>query len=145
MIHLCATKFLLPFLAAWHLSAHPDGLALAAHADSFGVPKELMWAVADVETRHSVRNTEVSSKGALGRMQIMPRYWHKRCGRVYGARYYHENVRCGALVLRIYFLDTGNWLDAATRYCGTGPDALAYRRQVEFALGRQSWRRWGLH
>ena len=145
MIHLCATKFLLPFLAAWNISGHPDALALAAHADSFGVPAELMYAVAYVETRYSTRNTEVSSRGALGRMQIMPRYWYRKCGRVYGRAHYHANVRCGALVLRIYYLDTGNWLDAATRYCGTGPDALAYRRQVELALGGLSWRKWGLH
>lgn len=144
MIHLCAAKFLTPLLAAWQLSGHPDALALAAHADSFGVPTELMWAVAYVETRHSTRNTEVSRAGALGRMQIMPRYWYHVCGRVYGRRHYHANVHCGAYVLRVYYLDTGSWLDAATRYCGTGPDALAYRRQIELALGGLQWRKWGL-
>jgi len=141
MLHLCATKFLAPWLLAWSFSGHPDALALKASADSFGVPTDLIYAVAFVETRHSTRNTEVSSAGALGRLQIMPGIWHRTCGSVWGRRRYAANVHCGALILALYFRNTGNWLDAATRYCGTGPDALAYRRQIELALGRYWWQR----
>ncbi|HVH11293.1 MAG TPA: transglycosylase SLT domain-containing protein [Gemmatimonadales bacterium] len=98
----CAVEFLLPWLAAWHLSGHPDALALADAAQMFEVPPGVMFAIADAETRHSTRNTEVSRKGAVGRMQVLPRVWSRRCGPVWGQSRYERNIACGAMILRFY-------------------------------------------
>jgi len=98
----CALAFLLPWLAAWHLTGHPDALALADAARMFDVPPGVMFAVAFAETHHSPRNTEVSRRGAVGRMQVLPRVWSWQCGPVWGRNRYQHNIHCGALILRFY-------------------------------------------
>ena len=119
-----------PLLVAWMVSGHVDGLALANAAKTFDVPPALMWSVAYQETRHSWRNTEVSTAGAWGRMQIMPLYWAKQCGYVLGRRHYERNIHCGALILRFYLSQCSEDATcAAFRYVGGDS---SYAREVGF-------------
>ena len=97
-----ALRWMLPLVGAWQLSGHPDGAALADAASDYAVPVSLMWAIAYEETRHDITNTPVSRAGAVGRMQVMPRYWRWQCGPLWGHHRYAANVACGALILRYY-------------------------------------------
>ena len=133
---VCTVKLITPLLAAWQFSGHPDGLALTQAADSFGVPREVMFAVAWAETRHNTSTATRSKAGARGRMQINPRVW--RC-RWWVSRH---NLACGAAILYFYYRSSGNWSDAVYHYCGRGPAARRYRAAVEREMGRLQWKSW---
>ena len=123
----CAVEFLLPWLAAWHLSGHPDGLALADAARTFEVPAGVMFAIANAETRHSARNTEVSRRGAVGRMQVLPRVWNRQCGPVWGRSRYVRNIHCGALILRFYLAQCHEDVQCAAWHYVGGDSTYARR------------------
>ena len=130
---ICAFTFVLPWLAAWQVSGHADALALAAAARTYDVPPAVMFAIAYAETGHSVRNTEVSRMGAVGRMQVLPRVWGRQCGRVWGRDRYERNVHCGALILRAYLTRCAEDIHCAAWHY-VGGDSTYARRAVERSL-----------
>jgi soluble lytic murein transglycosylase-like protein len=130
---ICAFSFALPWLAAWQISGHADAVALAAAARTYDVPPGVMFAIAYAETGHSVRNTEVSRMGAVGRMQVLPRVWGRQCGRVWGRGRYERNVYCGALILRAYLTRCSEDIRCAAWHY-VGGDSTYARRAVERSL-----------
>ena len=142
---VCAAEFLLPWLAAWQLSGHPDAVALADAARTFDVPPAVMFAIAYAETHHSIRNTEVSRVGAVGRMQVLPRAWGWQCGPLWGRSRYQPNIYCGALVLRFYLARCHEEVRCAAYHYVGGDSTYARRvadrsRQYEARLHAM----WGL-
>lgn len=133
MVVTTTARWLQPVLLAWQLSGHPDGAPLAAAARDYNVPPSLMWAVAGAETRHSIRNVEVSRRQAVGRMQVLPRVWYSKCGRAWGPHRYTANIRCGALILRVYLSRCNeNVRCAAWHY--VGGDSSYARRVAQQSL-----------
>ena len=130
---VCAFKFVLPMLAAWQVSGHPDALALADAGRAYDVPQSVMFAIAYAETHHSIRNTEVSRAGAVGRMQVLPRVWGRQCGHVWGRPRYEHNIHCGALILRSYLARCDEDIRCAAWHY-VGGDSTYARRVAERSL-----------
>ena len=79
----------------------PYAAFVAEAARRFGVPERWIWAVMRIESRGRVR--AVSSKGAMGLMQIMPDTWIELRARYrLGADAYdpRDNILAGAAYLR---------------------------------------------
>lgn len=103
-----------------------------------GIPQKVILAHAMVES--SLRaNPPVSEDGAVGLMQVVPRFWAKYCG--YTAvelQSLGASVDCGAKILKRKFVRHGTWKLAAADYYG----ALGYSEsQIEYweKILRYSW------
>lgn len=77
----------------------------------------------------------VSPVGAQGKLQVMPSWKRKKGFEFYRGRYSHLNddlnYKAAKKIMADNLDDTHNnkWL-SVERYCGTGPDARAYRNKV---------------
>ena len=65
-------------------------------ADKHGVDQVLLTSI--VATESSFRKDAVSSKGAIGPAQIMPRYWEEFCSPL-DLSVPQDNIECGARIL----------------------------------------------
>ena len=83
-----------------------------------GLMPELVLAVIDVESRFDP--LALSSKGAMGLMQVMP-FWAAELGAMVGDLFdIHTNIRFGCLILRHYLdKERGDLLPALQRYNGS--------------------------
>jgi soluble lytic murein transglycosylase-like protein len=137
--YLFLLLFLLPRLALGQNDPAPLGLLVRQYAAHYRVPPELIAALIDVESRWNPR--AVSSRGAMGLMQLMP-----ATARHFGAfdpfdveqniaagtRYvtvlmweFHGDLR---LVCAAYY--AGDRLIARKQLNYSNPDVVAYVQQV---------------
>lgn len=110
------------------------------YSKKFGVPEEFAFAIAYHETRYQgplhfeYDHKKVSSAGAVGPMQIIPRYAHKYAGRVITAEELKNdielNVRISMQMLKKWHKKFGDWAMAAGAYNTGKPIINAYARSV---------------
>ncbi|TCM65040.1 transglycosylase-like protein with SLT domain [Acinetobacter calcoaceticus] len=85
-------------------------------ADQQGVHPVLLAAMIHQES--SYRSHVVSSAGAVGLTQVMPRYWQQKCpGDLFDER---TNINCGSYILASYNQSAGSWKKALAYY-NVGP------------------------
>lgn len=101
------------------LSEQRDSI-VAFEATRFGVPVAVALAVSHVENTRG-DSAVVSTRGAVGIMQVLPHYWSRRfeplCGR--GSLVDRERNACvGVLVLAQYHAQLGSWDRALRAYNG---------------------------
>lgn len=131
-----------------------DSVSLKHVADSVGVPTEVLYAVAWMETRDGRANNyrgagreQCDSTGCkrtcreVGRMQINPciRWALPYCAEA--ARDRTANVRCGAFILRHNYEKYGSWIEAIRRYNGNGPMSRKYLSEALAFIGRRKLER----
>ena len=86
------------------------------NADKYDIPPTLIAAV--IQQESSYRATVTSGAGAVGLMQVIPKYWQKKCtGDLYQE---HINIHCGSLILSEYYQKSGSW-KKALGYYNVGP------------------------
>lgn len=104
------------------------------------VPAEIVFAVMYYETgyrgvdHNSYNGKRVSRCGAVGPMQVMPRY----AGRILGRRVsrselltnYHTNIEVGVKMLARHYKRYGSWLRALGAYSTGKPYANKYGRKI---------------
>lgn len=128
-----------------------DSVPLKHVADSVGVPTEVLYAVAWMETRDGQRANNYRGTGReycdsagcrrtcreVGRMQINPciRWALPYCDEA--NRTWNANVRCGAYILKYQYDKHGSWTEAIKRYNGNGPNARKYLTEALAFIGRR--------
>lgn len=140
-----------------------DSVALKATADSFGIPTEVIYAVAWKESRTGehwnrlgpgvidstwVNNTLTVRRTCreVGRFQLRSCVnWIRllrdsKCSTRRMRDEYRISIHCGARNLRRLFDRYGSWLEAIRRQNGAGPKADFYLLE---ALAYIGWRRVG--
>lgn len=86
----------------------------------------LMAAV--IRQESSYRNYVVSSAGAVGLTQVIPRYWQQTCpGDLFQE---NININCGSFILAKYNQSTGNWKKALAYY-NVGPTGYNTNRKMK--------------
>lgn len=99
-----------------HPIANKISPLILQNSEKHNVPATLIAAVIHQES--SYRAHAQSSSGAIGLMQIIPRYWQKSCP---GDLYNEEvNINCGSYILSQYHNKAGSW-DKALGYYNVGP------------------------
>lgn len=89
---------------------------IVENANKHDVPATLIAAV--IQQESSYRASVTSGGGAVGLMQIIPKYWQSKCeGDLYQE---HVNIHCGSLILAQYYQQSGNW-KKALGYYNVGP------------------------
>mgnify|MGYP003604639448 CR=1 FL=1 len=86
------------------------------HSEKYQIDPLLMAALIRQESTY--RSNAVSSSGAVGLTQVLPRYWQKICG----DQLFDENINihCGSYILGQYFQSAQNWKKALAYY-NVGP------------------------
>ena len=86
----------------------------------------LMAAV--IRQESSYRNYVVSSAGAVGLTQVIPRYWQQACpGDLFQE---NININCGSFILAKYNQSAGNWKKALAYY-NVGPTGYNTNRKMK--------------
>ena len=86
----------------------------------------LMAAV--IRQESSYRNYVVSSAGAVGLTQVIPRYWQQTCpGDLFQE---NININCGSFILAKYNQSAGNWKNALAYY-NVGPTGYNTNRKMK--------------
>lgn len=86
-----------------------------------------LLVAAVIRQESSYRSQVVSSAGAVGLTQVMPRYWQKTCpGNLFDE---NINVNCGTFILSKYFQDAGSWKKALAYY-NVGPSNYNNNRKM---------------
>ena len=86
----------------------------------------LMAAV--IRQESSYRNYVVSSAGAVGLTQVIPRYWQQTCpGDLFQE---NININCGSFILAKYNQSAGNWKKALAYY-NVGPTGYKTNRKMK--------------
>lgn len=86
----------------------------------------LMAAV--IRQESSYRNYVVSSAGAVGLTQVIPRYWQQTCpGDLFQE---NININCGSFILAKYNQSAGNWKKALAYY-NVGPTGYNTNRKMK--------------
>lgn len=86
----------------------------------------LMAAV--IRQESSYRNYAVSSAGAVGLTQVIPRYWQQTCpGDLFQE---NININCGSYILAKYNQSAGSWKKALAYY-NVGPTGYNTNRQMK--------------
>lgn len=86
----------------------------------------LMAAV--IRQESSYRNYVVSSAGAVGLTQVIPRYWQQTCpGDLFQE---NINVNCGSFILAKYNQSAGSWKKALAYY-NVGPTGYNTNRKMK--------------
>ena len=86
----------------------------------------LMAAV--IRQESSYRNYVVSSAGAVGLTQVIPRYWQQTCpGDLFQE---NINIKCGRFILVKYNQSAGNW-KKALEYYNVGPTGYNTNRKMK--------------
>jgi len=115
---------------------HPDSARLRTFSELAGVPVALTFAVAWQETRNNARDSTVrSSKGALGRFQIMDATARSRCPR-FDVRTPDGNLACFLKMIREDAASSGDYGSAARIHNGRGYAARAFADTVLMNTGR---------
>lgn len=98
---------------------------LVENAQRYDLDPLLLAAV--VRQESSYRSQVTSPAGAVGLMQVMPRYWQANCGQ----DLFNEavNVQCGAFILAKYQTSAGN-MKKALGYYNVGPSAFKNNRKM---------------
>lgn len=146
-----------PFAAPAQAPTLVDSTALAAYADSTGVPRYVLMAVAWEESRSGARGNRYVGPGVRqvdtttgaerrvcrerGRMQHNPCFhWRQppvaRCAWARVRDNYADNVWCAGLKLHMLYAQYGSWATAIERYNGRGPRARAYRERALATIAR---------
>ena len=86
----------------------------------------LMAAV--IRQESSYRNYVVSSAGAVGLTQVIPRYWQQTCpGDLFQE---NININCGSFILAKYNQSAGSWKKALAYY-NVGPTGYNSNRKMK--------------
>ena len=86
----------------------------------------LMAAV--IRQESSYRNYVVSSAGAVGLTQVIPRYWQQTCpGDLFQE---NININCGSFILAKYNQSAGSWKKALAYY-NVGPTGYNTNRKMK--------------
>lgn len=85
-------------------------------ADKYNVDPLLLAAM--IRQESSYRNYAISSAGAVGLTQIIPRYWQQICSGDLIEE--NNNINCGTYILASYNSKAGNW-PKALAYYNVGP------------------------
>ena len=94
-------------------------------ADRYSVDPLLIAAM--IRQESSYRNYAVSSAGAVGLTQIIPRYWQQSCpGDLFNE---NINVNCGTYILSKYNQSAGSW-KKALGYYNVGPTGYETNRKM---------------
>lgn len=107
---------------------------ISKSAKAHDVPPALLASL--IQRESGFKQGLVSSAGAVGLSQILPRVWSKHCTAL---RTIPGNVDCGAKVLRHYYDDGGSW-EKALAYYNVGPGAYqksARSRATGYNFARQ--------
>ena len=95
-------------------------------SDRYNLDPLLLAAL--IRQESSYRSTVVSSAGAVGLTQIMPRYWQNECpGDLYSE---DVNINCGAYILKKYENNAGSMPLALAHY-NVGPTAYNTNRNMK--------------
>lgn len=129
-----------------------DSVPLKHVADSVGVPTEVLYAVAWMETRDGKRANDYRGAGReqcdstgchrtcreVGRMQINPciRWALPYCDKAHTGR--DANVRCGAFILKHNYEKHKSWTEAIRRYNGSGPKSRRYLNEALAFIGKRA-------
>ena len=111
-------------------SVHPDTANRVApiiiqSADQYKVDPLLIAAT--IRQESSYRSHAVSSSGAVGLTQVMPRFWQQTCpGDLFDESI---NVHCGTYILAHYHEATGNWKKTLAYY-NVGPTNYKKNRKM---------------
>lgn len=94
-------------------------------ADRHNVSPSLLAAVIQQESTY--RSQVTSHAGAVGLMQVIPKYWQKQCpGNLYDEA---TNIQCGASIIHQYEKRAGN-LKKALGYYNVGPAGYENNRKM---------------
>lgn len=95
-------------------------------AEQNNVDPLMMAAV--IRQESSYRNYVVSSAGAVGLTQIIPRYWQQTCpGDLFEE---NINIHCGSFILAKYNQSAGSWKKALAYY-NVGPTGYNTNRKMK--------------
>lgn len=95
-------------------------------ADRYDLDPLILAAL--IRQESSYRNTAVSSAGAVGLTQVMPRYWQNICpGDLFNE---YVNINCGAYILKKYQNNAGS-LSTALAHYNVGPTAYETNRDMK--------------
>lgn len=87
------------------------------NSERYNLPPLTLAAM--IQQESSYRPNVSSNAGAVGLMQIMPKYWQNSCpGNLYEIEI---NIACGSYILNTYYETTGN-LKKALAYYNVGPN-----------------------
>lgn len=74
-------------------------------ADRYGIPRQLISAVASVES--NLNPNDISPMGARGLLQVVPKYWGTFCEVLPEELFIPEiNISCGARILALHYRET---------------------------------------
>ncbi|WP_228146223.1 lytic transglycosylase domain-containing protein [Acinetobacter sp. ANC 4648] len=95
-------------------------------ADQYQIDPLLIAAT--IRQESSYRTNVVSSAGAVGLTQVIPRYWQQSCpGDLFEES---TNINCGALILAKYNQSAGSWKKALAYY-NVGPTGYNTNRKMK--------------
>ena len=98
---------------------------IVQHAQNQGVDPLLVAAVIRQESTY--RSQATSPAGAVGLMQVIPRYWQQTCpGDLYNES---SNIQCGTYILSKYNQSSGDWKKALAYY-NVGPSGYENNRKM---------------
>lgn len=98
------------------------------NAEKHDIPPHIIAAVIRQESHY--KPNARSPSGAVGLMQVIPKYWSKKCP---GDLYNEEiNIHCGSAILSEYHEKGGNW-NKALGYYNVGPYGYENNRQSKKA------------
>ena len=98
---------------------------IVLHSERQGLDPLLVAAVIRQESTY--RSQAVSPAGAVGLMQVMPRYWQQTCpGNLYNE---NNNIQCGSYILTKYHQSAGDW-EKALAYYNVGPSNYENNRKM---------------
>ena len=81
-----------------------------------------------IRQESSYRNYVVSSAGAVGLTQVIPRYWQQTCpGDLFQE---NININCGSFILAKYNQSAGSWKKALAYY-NVGPTGYNTNRKMK--------------
>ncbi len=114
-----ATKLSLGLQKAYSIdasTAQKVSPLIIQHAEKYHIDPLLMAAL--IRQESSYRSQAVSSSGAVGLTQVLPRYWQTTCG----DQLFDENINihCGSYILGQYYQSAQNWKKALAYY-NVGP------------------------
>lgn len=89
---------------------------IVENSQKYDVSPTLIAAV--IQQESSYRSKVTSPAGAVGLMQVTPKYWQKICGNNLFDE--QQNINCGTYILTKYYEQSGSW-KKALGYYNVGP------------------------
>lgn len=81
-----------------------------------------------IMTESSFRTNVVSKAGAVGPVQVRPKYWSDSCGDLNNPL---DNIRCGAMVLQRYSKEANGNVKVALKMYNVGPTNYRQNKMVD--------------